>query len=107
MSFADPDKPKGEQNLGVCVVDVTEAEAEEERFWLESSSFQHTYNKEQGPWVGAAARKAHRMGCNPGGEVMNFDITDHEDKEWLASLPRNRLLTTREAEALSRSAWDA
>ena len=108
MSFADGDKPKGQQNLGICIIDVTEAEAAEERAWLESSAFKHTYNKELGPWIGAAARKAHRLGCNPGGEVASFDLSDHEDQDWVQSLPRNQLFTGAEAEALSRqgSAWD-
>lgn len=44
MSFCDPDKPKGQQFLGVCIV--------------EAPSFMHAHQK---AWV---------LGINPGGEIQ-------------------------------------
>lgn len=48
LSFADPDKPEGEQFLGVTIVEA--------------------------PTILEAIRTAHRLGANPGGEVLAIEI---------------------------------
>lgn len=76
LSFADADRPKGKQLLGVCIV--------------------------EGVDMIAAIKAAHARGINPGGEVaglkideaaaarLSFSITDFE----------NRLLPPEEARTL-------
>lgn len=72
LSFADPDKPKGTQFLGVAIV--------------------------EGEDVVDGAAEAHRLGINPGGEVLGYPLPDglvvHEDF-------RNRLLDSLEAKELA------
>jgi hypothetical protein len=51
LSFCDPDLPRGQTFLGVCIV--------------------------AGEGIGDAAREAHRLGCNPGGEVQGMPIPDY------------------------------
>jgi hypothetical protein len=69
LSFCDPEKPKGEQFLGACVV--------------------------MGHNVGVASMIAHVLGCNPGGEVAGCPIPDEHipliRPKWLA-----RVLTKQE-----------
>lgn len=105
-SFVDPDLPEGQRNLGVCIVDITEQDAQLAKDFLERSRFRETYNKAEGPWVAAVSQKAHRMSCNPGGEMASWRIDEHPDRGWLASLPRNTLLTGAEADALNSSPWE-
>ncbi len=69
LSFADPTKPRGQQHLGVAIVEASSA--------------------------GGALTKAWEMGCNPGGEVMIDDVTDDAS---LAEAPRNVLLTAEQLE---------
>jgi hypothetical protein len=72
LSFADPARPAGEQFLGVCIVQVTDADrivAHE----LVTARFSHA--AADADWIAAATRKAHALGCNPGGQVMSVDIT--------------------------------
>ena len=54
LSFADPDKPKGSQFLGVAIV--------------EAESFHE------------ALTQAWALGCNPGGEVAGSDVSDGDFK---------------------------
>lgn len=58
MSFCDPDKPKGQQFLGVVVV--------------EAPGFMHAH------------QKAWSLGINPGGEIQAFQVegvpTEYHDK---------------------------
>ena len=54
LSFADPDKPRGKQFLGGCVI--------------EAESFP------------GAITEAHRLGCNPGGEVMGGMIEEQWER---------------------------
>jgi hypothetical protein len=86
MSFCDEDKPAGEQFLGVCVIDVTQEEADDQFLEVALRFPQHLDGAE---WVAAAARKAYRLNCNPGGQVMNIEIP--EDKA--RGIPRNKLLS--------------
>jgi hypothetical protein len=66
LSFCDGTRPKGEQFLGVCLIEVSAAEADDAavdvmlRFPLAQPGSE---------WLAAATRKAHQLGCNPGGEV--------------------------------------
>ncbi len=48
LSFCDPSRPKGQQLLGVSIVQATDS--------------------------AAAVAKAHRLGCNPGGEVALWSL---------------------------------
>ena len=57
---------------GVVIVDVTQAEADTMKAWIDVHWPQHAPGAE---WVGAATRRAHELGCNPGGEVLSVDIT--------------------------------
>ena len=75
LSFCDGDRPEGQQFLGVSVVD--------------------------GFNLASAAANAHRLGCNPGGEVMGIEAPE----DMIHMVPesyRNRLLTRSEAEELDK-----
>jgi hypothetical protein len=69
ISFADPDKPEGDQFLGVVVV--------------------------QGGGMQEAIQNAWSMGINPGGQVMAFELLDDEvpDEQY-----RRRLMSKEELE---------
>jgi hypothetical protein len=73
LSFVDPELPRGRRNLGVALV--------------------------EGENILAAIPEAHRLGCNPGGEVLGFLVPEDVDvrigPQW-----RNRLLTSSEAETV-------
>lgn len=55
--------------LGVAVVYVSERDAEEAATRLPATA------KPEARWAVAAAGIAHRLGCNPGGEVVGFQLT--------------------------------
>lgn len=77
LSFADPDRPKGTQFLGACLV--------------------------QGTSFMDAIQQAHMTGLNPGGEVQGFEVP----QERLSNVkPKwcNRLLTRSECEEMDREA---
>lgn len=57
LSFADGTRPKGQQFLGACMVEV-------KRFPDHRDSLK------------AALRKAHVLGINPGGEVQSVELPD-------------------------------
>ena len=71
LSFCDAARPAGQQFLGVTLVEVTAHEAEvmatelRDRFPLALAGNE---------WIAAALRKAHRLGCNPGGEVASMEV---------------------------------
>ncbi len=71
LSFCDPERPKGEQFLGVAIVEATD--------------------------IVSAAQVAYALGCNPGGEIRGFPISE---KHWAATGPewRGRLLTKEEVQ---------
>ena len=71
MSFCDPDKPKGQQFLGACVIDVTREEADEAQIDV---MLRFPFAQPGADWIAAATRKAHELGCNPGGEIMTTDV---------------------------------
>jgi hypothetical protein len=75
LSFCDADLPKGQQFVGACIVEVTQEEADEAKLVIAERFPQALDGAE---WIGAATRKAHRLGCNPGGEVASVELpTDH------------------------------
>jgi hypothetical protein len=75
LSFCDGDKPKGQQFLGACLVEVTDVEATASLAVI-TEVFPRA--KPGAEWVAAASRKAHRLKCNPGGEMLSFEIPlDH------------------------------
>ena len=96
LSFCDTAKKKGDQFLGGCVVEVTDEEAREA---LTELVLRFPDHREGAEWIAAATRKASRTGCNPGGEVAGYDITDGSPST-LARYQRNRLYSRAEIEAI-------
>lgn len=72
LSFVDPDLPEGTRSLGVSLV--------------------------QGDDLVEACKEAHRLGINPGGEVLGCELPDHEVP---GETYRNRLMPPAEARALT------
>ena len=97
LSFCDSKKPKEQQFLGACIVEVTEAEATETLTFIDVEFPHHEAGAE---WVGAAGRKAHREGCNPGGEMMSLEIPPHWRLFLPPNTPRNTLMTMAEMQAM-------
>jgi len=97
LSFADDDRPKGQQFLGVCIVEVTEDEAARIKDELRVRFPRHGEGAE---WMAAATRKAWTLGCNPGGEVATADITDMPLPNGATTWPLNRLLQKDELQQL-------
>jgi hypothetical protein len=87
LSFTDPDRPKGEQFLGIALIDVTDADAARAKTEV-AARFPHA--REGSEWIAAATQVAWAMGCNPGGEMLTIDVTGEYDTD---KLPRNRLLS--------------
>ena len=71
LSFADPERPEGQQFLGVAVVEAPE-------FLM-------------------ATLMARMHGCNPGGEVQGYEVPDDYSGP---PLPMNQLLSKADLEAL-------
>jgi len=94
LSFCDPTRPTGEQFLGVCIVDVTQEDADEA---LLDVVLNFPCAQEGAHWIGAASRKAHREGCNPGGEMASMDITGVPSP---VPLVKNQLLSFADLERL-------
>jgi hypothetical protein len=92
LSFADPTRGF----LGVCIVDVSRRDAARARL-IVRRSFPHALPGAE--WIAAATSVARKHGCNPGGEVVGWDISSlpacQTDK-----VPRNRLLSRDELEAI-------
>jgi hypothetical protein len=61
LYFTDPDQPKGKRFLGACIV--------------------------EGKGMISAVQRAHRLGINPGGQVLAYDTPAHEPSF------RDRLIT--------------
>jgi hypothetical protein len=75
MSFCDSARPKGKQFLGACVIDVTAAEADDAAILV---LLRFPFAQPNAEWIAAATTNAHRLGCNPGGEIATMEITaDH------------------------------
>lgn len=71
LSFCDSERPKGQQFLGACIVDVTAADADEAAVFI---ALRFPLAQPDSEWIGAASWKAHRLGCNPGGEMASLEI---------------------------------
>lgn len=105
LSFTNPDKPRGEHWLGVAILDITEAAVTAAEPAVTARRALHGLPPfAPGAWelwMAAAIRVSHAMGCNPGGEVGAVRL---DDMPWFAArgadLPRNRLLTQAEWDAL-------
>lgn len=73
LSFSDSDRPDGQRNLGVCLVEVTPLDVVAFRpgLYLRFPSLLSLgpEDLEEAEWVGAAVDRAHRAHCNPGGDV--------------------------------------
>lgn len=69
LSFADPERPKGTQWLGNCLV--------------------------RARGMTGAIRESHRLGCNPGGQVMAISGDREVGAQWM-----NRLLSKEEVAEL-------
>ena len=50
-------------------------------------------------WLAAALMKAHATGCNPGGQVAAWDVTDAPNTELLDRTPRCTLMSRADLEA--------
>ncbi len=102
LSFADGDRPRGQQFLGVAVVDVTEADCDRAvPFVVRRRPPGSPPPEDEVLWVGAAITKAHETGCNPGGEVGSLRIDDHPDFAVRGPrYPRFQLLSRADLDAL-------
>lgn len=75
MSFCDNGRPKGQQFLGACLIDVTAEEADEAAIDV---LLRFPFAQPDAEWIAAATTKAHLLGCNPGGEIATREIPhDH------------------------------
>jgi len=78
LSFCDPERPKGTQFLGASLVEADDLEQ--------------------------AIRTAHRVGANPGGEVMSMEVPQ---RTWGGCRPHlNRLMQREELEKIFGPAVD-
>lgn len=100
LSFCDGDRPAGEQFLGVCLVDVDETEALFAHTLLRYKQKLPNAIARRNKWLAAAVSKTWRIGCNPGGGIAGFDITDCPHPEKLAAAPRDILLSRQDLEEL-------
>ncbi len=110
LSFVDPDRPSGQKFLGVCIVDVTDADVRAVRDEVRAK---FPTARDGAEWIAAASRCAWTHGCNPGGEILSVWLNDPKQDprdgsqslravmmpDALDDLPRNRLLTFPELEA--------
>jgi hypothetical protein len=98
LSFCDTKAPEGEQFSGVAIVDVDEADMDEAMLEV---LLRFGPRDDDAYWIAAAVRKAHEMGCNPGGEVQTMRIDEAlRERADPPLCPRNRLLQKPELMAL-------
>ena len=90
LSFCNGDTG---ENIGVCVVEVTDEQADEAIHIIKRINPQGICpDGEQ--WIAAAIGQTLQMECNPGGDVS---VTEVKDPAVLpADLPRNRLIQSDE-----------
>lgn len=75
MSFCDNDRPEGERFLGACLIGVNAEEADKAAIDV---LLRLPFAQAGAEWLAAATSKAHRLGCNPGGEIASAEISvDH------------------------------
>jgi hypothetical protein len=92
ISFADAARPEGKRHLGCCIVEIDEADLVEARADI---ALRFPRASPGAEFVAAACRKAHLKGCNPGGDVQAYDITNFDDPATLA-LERHKLFSRSE-----------
>ncbi len=103
LSFADGQRPEGQQNLGVAIVDVRPEDADEgearARALRRANGIVTGVMLDADRYTAGAVYVSHLMGCNPGGDVQIMRI-DHApgfaDRDALGKLPRNRLMSEAE-----------
>jgi len=71
LSFCDSDRPRGQQFLGACVVQVTSDDVARAL-----AIRPDMYDPVKGPWIAAAVMVAWAHRCNPGGEVASVRVDD-------------------------------
>lgn len=107
LSFCDSDRPTGQQFLGVVVIDVTKADVDAAAGFLAKrrAEFHLPPADDEARWLAGAIRKAHVLGCNPGGEVASHRLDDLPDfAKHGPRYPRGKLLSKAEIEALEPKA---
>jgi hypothetical protein len=91
-SFCDEDRPKGEQFLGVAIVEVDEDDVAMAAIVV-AMRFPNALDGAE--VIAAASRKAHEMGCNPGGQMLCAEVPP----EMVSNLPKHALLRKAELHA--------
>lgn len=89
MSFSDPDRPVGEQFLGVCVIDVTDAEAAAA---VPRMRAMFPKAKDGAEWLFVAMERSHQLGINPGGSVGSAETPRDVFDQKSPGCPRDRLM---------------
>jgi hypothetical protein len=111
LSFCDSDKPKGQQFLGVIVVDVDEpdvARAEPAATAIRGSHGLPPLSDPGDQWMAAAIDKTHRLKVNPGGAVASVRLDTHpEFAKYSARYPRGVLLSRADLDAIDAAIRDA
>lgn len=102
LSFTDSERSRGQQFLGVVIVDVTDADVLDAIVaWMRT----HTASMAdpiEGPWLAGAIRQCWKAGVNPGGEVASMRMDDHPDfGTYGPRYPRLQRLSRAEIAALS------
>lgn len=87
LSFCDGSRPTGQQFLGACLVSVT---AEDAGLSAVDVALSFPFAQPGAEWLAAAIRKAHELGCNPGGEVASAEVS--ADNPNLSRYPMGVLL---------------
>lgn len=101
LSFCDASRPEGDQFLGAAVVDVTAAEIAAAKVEIDQRFPRHLPDAEG---IAAATRKAHQLGCNPGGEVASMRLDDLPGFATISSrYPRGRLLSRAEVTSIDQA----
>jgi len=93
---------KDGKNRGCCIVEIDAAEAYDAKIDLIKRFPNHIEHSE---WLAAAIRKSHKFSCNPGGEVMSYDITGVLTDQSMSSLalksaPRHILMQREEMQKM-------
>lgn len=103
LSFTDPDKPKGQQFLGVAIIDVDDmdvARAEPAATALRAAHGLPPLTDPADRWMAGAIGKSYRLKCNPGGSVAAIRIDQIAPPSKLARCPRDQLLQRADLDAL-------
>jgi hypothetical protein len=85
-----------EGGLGVCLIELDDDEIAEAK---ECLAVKHPHAEPGAELAAAAMTKAHLMECNPGGDVLTFDLTMH--MKHYDHYPRYRVLSAWELNKLA------